>query len=182
MLGTVRNIIHFDLVHKIFNILDPLLTVAAGLSVQSPFLRNATEEVAQVHVYTLYQLTIAQVRNNFITEHGDPFTLLNIYNEWLDIKMTDRENSRKWCRRHGIEEQRLYEISKLRNQFKDLLRDSKLIEVEEESNPTHLLPCHLKEKPKERTIINTKSESLKNCNMKEKNAEVAKYSKWKILN
>lgn len=31
-------------------------------------------------------------------------------------------NSRKWCRRRGLEEQRFYEMTKLRTQFKELLQ------------------------------------------------------------
>ena len=52
---------------------------------------------------------------------------MNIYNEWIRLKQSAHENTRRWCRRHGIEEQRLYEISKLRQQFKDVLRESKLL-------------------------------------------------------
>lgn len=59
-------------------------------------------------------------RKPFESDHGDPVTLLNVYNEWLKVK-GGRENSRKWCRHKGIEEQRFYELTKLRNQFKDLL-------------------------------------------------------------
>lgn len=38
-----------------------------------------------------------------------------------------KESSRKWCKRNYLEEQRLYEIAKLRKQFRDILVDSKLI-------------------------------------------------------
>lgn len=34
-----------------------------------------------------------------------------------------RGASHKWCKRHGLEEQRLYEIAKLREQFGELLAD-----------------------------------------------------------
>lgn len=56
------------------------------------------------------------------SDHGDPFTLLKTYNEWLKVKTDQQTNSRQWCRRHGLEEQRFYEITKLRKQFEELLK------------------------------------------------------------
>lgn len=38
------------------------------------------------------------------------------------------ENTKQWCHRRGLEEQRFYEITKLRNQFQDLLIDCGLAE------------------------------------------------------
>jgi hypothetical protein len=35
---------------------------------------------------------------------------------------SDGENTRTWCKRRGVEEQRLYDITKLRRQFQDILR------------------------------------------------------------
>ena len=70
------------------------------------------------------------------SDHGDPITLLNAYKEWLEVKQESSQESRgnasasrKWCRRRGLEEQRFYEMTKLRAQFKDLLRVSSCIEV-----------------------------------------------------
>lgn len=37
------------------------------------------------------------------------------------------ENTKQWCRRRGLEEQRFYEITKLRRQFEDLLKDCELL-------------------------------------------------------
>ncbi|KAI8582921.1 hypothetical protein K450DRAFT_225480 [Umbelopsis ramanniana AG] len=34
-----------------------------------------------------------------------------------------KESSRSWCKRHGVEEQRLYEIAKLKRQFEKILND-----------------------------------------------------------
>lgn len=63
------------------------------------------------------------------SDHGDPITLLNAYREWLEIKQDNSQDpksssgsSKKWCRRRGLEEQRFYEMTKLRNQFKELLQ------------------------------------------------------------
>lgn len=58
------------------------------------------------------------------SDHGDPITLLNAFREWLQVKQKERGASRRWCRRRGLEEQRFYEMTKLRSQFKDLLEVS----------------------------------------------------------
>ena len=39
----------------------------------------------------------------------------------VQVKSTG-ENTRTWCKRRGIEEQRLYDITKLRRQFQEILR------------------------------------------------------------
>ena len=41
-----------------------------------------------------------------------------------------QESSRSWCKRHGVEEQRLYEITKLKRQFEDIMGDAGLISQE----------------------------------------------------
>eukprot|EP00727_Mastigamoeba_balamuthi_P007742 m51a1_g3589 hypothetical protein (1286) ;mRNA; f:1155521-1162077 len=60
----------------------------------------------------------------FVSPHGDPFTLLNLYDEWISVK-SHHGNSRRWCREHFVEEQRLYEITKLADQFKQQLDDAR---------------------------------------------------------
>lgn len=52
---------------------------------------------------------------------------MNAYDEWIRVKADRHESSRRWCKRHGLQEQRLYEITKLRRQFQDLLADSGLL-------------------------------------------------------
>lgn len=52
---------------------------------------------------------------------------MNAYDEWIRVKAARQESSRRWCKRHGLQEQRLYEITKLRRQFEDLLGDAGLI-------------------------------------------------------
>jgi hypothetical protein len=42
----------------------------------------------------------------------------------------DGQVTRTWCKRRGIEEQRLYDITKLRRQFQDILRvDTRLLNI-----------------------------------------------------
>lgn len=97
---------------SLFSLVEPILTVAAALSVQSPFVRSATNNPE-----------CSTARKPLESDHGDPFTLLNVFNEWIQIKSSRSSNSRKWCRRRGLEEQRLYEMTNLRRQFKGLLKD-----------------------------------------------------------
>lgn len=68
-------------------------------------------------------------RKKLESDHGDPITLLNAFREWLEVKQQNsqesrdnRNSSRKWCKRRGLEEQRFYEMIKLRAQFKELLQ------------------------------------------------------------
>ncbi|KAF7665323.1 hypothetical protein LDENG_00147820 [Lucifuga dentata] len=104
---------------SLFNLVEPVLTVAAALSVQSPFLRS-----------TQHNPDCATARQPLHSNHGDPFTLLNTFNAWVEVKGDRGGGSRKWCRRRGLEEQRLYEMVNLRRQFKDLLRSHGLLESE----------------------------------------------------
>ena len=49
----------------------------------------------------------------------------------LGFQAKSREgSSRKWCKRRGLEEQRFYEMSKLKRQFEQLLRDHHLLDPE----------------------------------------------------
>ncbi|XP_072286092.1 probable ATP-dependent RNA helicase DHX34 [Pyxicephalus adspersus] len=105
---------------SLFNLVEPVMTIAAALSVQSPFLRNATKNP-----------DCTTARKPLESDHGDPFTLLNVFNEWLQIKSSRSSNSRKWCRRRGLEEQRLYEMTNLRRQFKELLKDHGMLQETE---------------------------------------------------
>ncbi|TKS80720.1 putative ATP-dependent RNA helicase DHX34 [Collichthys lucidus] len=104
---------------SLFNLVEPVLTVAAALSVQSPFLRSAQ-----------HNPDCATARQPLHSNQGDPFTLLNTFNAWVEMKGERGSGSRKWCRRRGLEEQRLYEMVNLRRQFKELLRSHGLLESE----------------------------------------------------
>ncbi|KPP62223.1 putative ATP-dependent RNA helicase DHX34 [Scleropages formosus] len=100
-----------------------VLTVAAALSVQSPFLRSAQ-----------HNPDCSTARQPLQSDQGDPLTLLNTFNAWVQVKGERGGGSRKWCRRRGLEEQRLYEMVNLRRQFKDLLSSHGLL-TEEQSAP-----------------------------------------------
>ncbi|XP_010002505.1 PREDICTED: probable ATP-dependent RNA helicase DHX34 [Chaetura pelagica] len=101
----------------LFDLAEPTLSVAAILSVASPFLRPAHPNP-----------DCATARRPLESPHGDPLTLLNVFNEWVQVKSERSGSSRKWCRRRGLEEHRLYEAANLRRQFQELLRDHQLLE------------------------------------------------------
>ncbi|KAI5696511.1 hypothetical protein M8J75_013854 [Diaphorina citri] len=100
---------------SMFHQIDTVLSLAAVLSVQSPFTNRAFRDP-----------DCETARKELESDHGDPLTVLNAYKEWLGVKK-DRVRSKKWCKRRGIEEQRFYEVTKLRSQFKQVLGDSGLI-------------------------------------------------------
>ncbi|KAJ1491685.1 hypothetical protein T484DRAFT_1773741 [Baffinella frigidus] len=58
---------------------------------------------------------------------GDAFTLLNVFDEWIRVKAA-RESGKKWCQKHGVEEQRLYEMTRLKDQFAELLKSAGLLQ------------------------------------------------------
>ena len=104
---------------SLFNMVDPVLVIAAALSVQSPLTKKFGSGDSEGDC--------EHRRKELFSEHGDPFTLLNAYDEWILTKSDRRSNSKKWCKRRGLEEQRFYEMSKLKRQFEDLLRDHGLL-------------------------------------------------------
>lgn len=105
---------------SVFNLVEPIMTIAAALSVQSPFLRSSQQNP-----------DCATARQPLHSNQGDPFTLLNTFNAWVEVKGERGGGSRRWCRRRGLEEQRLYEMVNLRRQFKDLLKSHGLLESED---------------------------------------------------
>lgn len=60
---------------SLFSLAEPVLSVAAALSVQSPFTRSAQSS-----------LEGAAARRPLESDHGDPFTLLNIFNAWVQVR------------------------------------------------------------------------------------------------
>ncbi len=51
------------------------------------------------------------------------FVILQCYHEVCVLQLkADGRNTRKWCKRRGLEEQRFYEMSKLKTQFKEILK------------------------------------------------------------
>lgn len=119
------------LIGSVFRQLQATLILASALNVQSPFTNRAYRDSQ-----------CEKLRSDCESTHGDPITLLNLYREWLTVKKDfdprDKysESSTKWCRNRGLEEQRFYEITKLKNQLESLLRECKLLEEEKEEKLT----------------------------------------------
>lgn len=59
---------------SLFNLVEPVLTMAAALSVQSPFLRSSQ-----------HNPDCATTRQPLHSNQGDPFTLLNTFNAWVEV-------------------------------------------------------------------------------------------------
>ena len=102
---------------SIFNMLDPVLTIASSLSIRTPFNSQAQRN-----------FDVADRRKELESDHGDLITLLNAFNEWIRMKAEGHQGrSLKWCKRRGLEQQRLYEMSKLKQQFQELLQEHSLV-------------------------------------------------------
>ncbi|TPX35982.1 hypothetical protein SmJEL517_g01830 [Synchytrium microbalum] len=119
-LGRVLSILPVDVVlgklmilGTISDLINPTLILAAGLSIPSPFIRVDEGK-----------LDIIRNRNELMSEDGDPFTLLNLFSEWLQVKSRKQESTKQWCIRRGVEEQRLYEMVKLTQQFEQVLKEN----------------------------------------------------------
>lgn len=59
---------------SLFNLVESVLSVAAALSVQSPFLRSSQQNP-----------DCATARQSLHSNQGDPFTLLNTFNAWVEV-------------------------------------------------------------------------------------------------
>ncbi|KAJ3215648.1 DEAH (Asp-Glu-Ala-His) box polypeptide 34 [Dinochytrium kinnereticum] len=95
----------------ISDVIDSTIVMVAALTVPCPFSRVPDS-----------RNDIASNRKWLQSEIGDPFTLLSLFSEWLRVK-EKRQSSQNWCRRHGVEEQRLYEMVKLKTQFEIILAE-----------------------------------------------------------
>ncbi|XP_045775996.1 probable ATP-dependent RNA helicase DHX34 isoform X1 [Maniola jurtina] len=98
--------------------LDSALALTAGLGIRSIYTTRAHRD-----------FECENARKPDESDHGDPITLLSLYCAWLREKSGG--GGRAWCRRRGIEEQRLYELTKLAAQLRNLLQDNNLMEAPE---------------------------------------------------
>lgn len=57
--------------------IEPVLIIAAGLSVQSPFTQNAFSREGESSAHS--------TRQTLESEHGDPYTLLKAFDEWIEV-------------------------------------------------------------------------------------------------
>ena len=62
------------LIGSVFHVIEPVMVIAAALSVQSPFTRRLDHDP-----------DVSAQRQPLESDHGDPFTLLNAFDEWLQV-------------------------------------------------------------------------------------------------
>ncbi|KOB74081.1 ATP-dependent RNA helicase [Operophtera brumata] len=96
---------------------DSALALAAALGIRSIYTTRAHRD-----------FECENSRKPDESDHGDPLTLLSLYCAWLTVKAENR-GGRAWCTRRGIEEQRLYELTKLAAQLRGLLQMNNLMET-----------------------------------------------------
>ena len=103
------------------HLVDFFLSAAACLSIHTFFsIRSMNDREA------------VEGRKMLSSPDGDLYWYINFYNHWLLLR-AESNNTRSWCRRLGLEEQRFYEITKLRNQFKEIVITTGLMQNEESS-------------------------------------------------
>ncbi|KAL4588057.1 hypothetical protein LXL04_000935 [Taraxacum kok-saghyz] len=106
----------------IFNCLDPIMTVVAGLSVRDPFLTPFDKK-------DLAESAKAQFSGG---DNSDHLALLRAYDGW---KAAERQQSGgEYCWRNFLSLQTLRAIDSLRKQFYHLLRDTGLVDNMEKCN------------------------------------------------
>ncbi|XP_055333449.1 probable ATP-dependent RNA helicase DHX34 [Paramacrobiotus metropolitanus] len=105
----------------ILRLLEPVLFITAGLSVQSPFTNRAFRD-----------LESQKLLEQLFSDHGDALCIIRVFHAWLEEKrrQTDKnDNTKRWCRKRGVEEQRLYEMTKLTGQFREILQEHGLLDM-----------------------------------------------------
>ncbi|KAL5052429.1 hypothetical protein RYX36_033111 [Vicia faba] len=116
----------------IFNCLDPILTVVAGLSVRDPFVVPADKK-------DLAESAKAQFAARAYSDH---LALIRAYDGWKDAEA--QQAGYEYCWRNFLSSQTLRAIDSLRKQFFHLLKDIGLVGDNSEtnnkwSNEEHLL-------------------------------------------
>ncbi|KAI8619359.1 P-loop containing nucleoside triphosphate hydrolase protein [Chytriomyces sp. MP71] len=116
-LGRVLAVLPMDVVlgkmlvlGSISDVVDATIIMAAALTVPNPFVKVPDG-----------RMDISENRRQLESDYGDPFTLMNLFSDWLKVKADRRDSSANWCKRRGVEEQRLYEMVKLKTQFEQVL-------------------------------------------------------------
>ncbi|XP_073159391.1 DExH-box ATP-dependent RNA helicase DExH3 [Henckelia pumila] len=106
----------------IFNCLDPIMTIVAGLSVRDPFLMPFDKK-------DLAESAKAQFSAR---DYSDHLCLVRAYDGWKDAEK--ERSGYEYCWKNFLSAQTLRAIDSLRKQFFYLLKDTGLIESEESCN------------------------------------------------
>ncbi|KAF4664443.1 DEAH (Asp-Glu-Ala-His) box polypeptide 34 [Perkinsus olseni] len=62
---------------------------------------------------------------DLLSDSGDLFTCYNVYTAWLKRRVQSREGARRWARERGIDESKMYEMSKSAQQLQGQLREGR---------------------------------------------------------
>lgn len=71
---------------SMFHLAEPVLTIAAALSVQSPFTRSAQSNPE-----------CGAARRPLESDLGDPFTLFNVFNTWVQVRLAAGGGPQSGC-------------------------------------------------------------------------------------
>ncbi|CAI5973996.1 unnamed protein product [Closterium sp. NIES-65] len=104
---------------SLFPPIAPLIALlAAALAVPSPFVRVPEGEQGE---------KIRTAQHQLRSGDGDAFTLMAVFGEWSKVQKESSRAAHRWCKRHGVEPQRLMEMAKLHRQFTHILLSTRLL-------------------------------------------------------
>ncbi|CAI7931540.1 unnamed protein product [Closterium sp. NIES-54] len=89
-----------------------------SLAVPSPFVRVPEGEQGE---------KIRTAQHQLRSGDGDAFTLMAVFGEWSKVQKESSRAAHRWCKRHGVEPQRLMEMAKLHRQFTHILLSTRLL-------------------------------------------------------
>ncbi|KAJ6411283.1 hypothetical protein OIU84_007946 [Salix udensis] len=115
----------------IFNCLDPIMTVVAGLSVRDPFLIPFDKK-------DLAESAKAQFSARDCSDH---LALVRAYNGWKDAER--QQSGHEYCWKNFLSAQTLKAIDSLRKQFFSLLKDTGLVDKPSENCNSRSIDEHL---------------------------------------
>ncbi|KAG6715156.1 hypothetical protein I3842_05G237000 [Carya illinoinensis] len=99
----------------IFNCLDPVLTIVAGLSVRDPFLTPFDKkDLAEA------------AKSQFSRDYSDHLALVRAYDGWKDAEIDN--SGYEYCWRNFLSAQSMKAIDSLRKEFFSLLKDTGLVD------------------------------------------------------
>ncbi|KAL9324999.1 hypothetical protein ACSQ67_005644 [Phaseolus vulgaris] len=99
----------------IFNCLDPILTIVAGLSVRDPFLTPLDKkDLAQA------------AKSQFSHDYSDHLAIVRAYDSWKDAEIDNAEHD--YCWKNFLSPQSMKVIDALRVEFLSLLKDIGLVD------------------------------------------------------
>ena len=91
--------------------LDPIVTIAAFMSLRSPFVQSVSRRVESKAAYM-----------KFATAQSDHLTLWTVYQKWLEVKGQGR-GEREFCLQNFLSSKTLNTIEQLKRQLMDNLAD-----------------------------------------------------------